>query len=278
MTTDSPTPSPIVLIHGLWLTPLSWECWGNASRARATPCSHRPGRDSRERWRRFARTPPGTSGSGSRRSPTTTTGSSAVSAPRPSSWATRSGGLIQPAPAEPRPRRLGRGDQPGADQRRVHPAPRPGQGRVGGAEKPANLHNTSMLTPEQFHYGFTNTLTVEESKPIYDRLAVPPGAGRCSRRHSPTSPPRGEMVNRTTFEPRAAAVPRQRQGPHRAGFHARRLQDPVEDRRAHRAQGVPRPFSLHVLRLHGWEEVADYLLDWTTHHLAAAKQASVETA
>ena len=27
MTTDSPTPSPIVLIHGLWLTPLSWEYW-----------------------------------------------------------------------------------------------------------------------------------------------------------------------------------------------------------------------------------------------------------
>ena len=27
MTTDSRTPSPIVLIHGLWLTPLSWENW-----------------------------------------------------------------------------------------------------------------------------------------------------------------------------------------------------------------------------------------------------------
>src|SRR6188472_3746603 len=27
VTTDAPTPSPIVLIHGLWLTPLSWEYW-----------------------------------------------------------------------------------------------------------------------------------------------------------------------------------------------------------------------------------------------------------
>ena len=27
MATESPTPSPIVLIHGLWLTPLSWESW-----------------------------------------------------------------------------------------------------------------------------------------------------------------------------------------------------------------------------------------------------------
>jgi len=39
---------------------------------------------------------------------------------------------------------------------------------------PANRHQTQMLTPEEFHYGFTNTLTLEESKPIYDRLA---GAG-----------------------------------------------------------------------------------------------------
>src|SRR5262249_16605407 len=41
----------------------------------------------------------------------------------------------------------------------------------------ANRHKPQMLTPEEFHYGFTNTLTLEESKPIYDRLAVP-GPGR----------------------------------------------------------------------------------------------------
>jgi hypothetical protein len=26
----------------------------------------------------------------------------------------------------------------------------------------------------------------------------------------------------------------------------------------------------------GWEEIADYALDWTTHHLSPAKQAGVE--
>src|SRR5204863_5830508 len=46
----------------------------------------------------------------------------------------------------------------------------------------------------------------------------------------------------------AAAVPGQRQGPHRArSVDARRLQDPEEDGRAHRAQGVPRPLPLHLL-------------------------------
>jgi hypothetical protein len=28
----------------------------------------------------------------------------------------------------------------------------------------------------------------------------------------------------------------------------------------------------------GWEEIADYALDWTTHHLAPAKHAGVEIA
>ena len=27
----------------------------------------------------------------------------------------------------------------------------------------------------------------------------------------------------------------------------------------------------------GWEEIADHALDWTTHHLASAKRAGVET-
>jgi hypothetical protein len=44
-------------------------------------------------------------------------------------------------------------------------------------KNPANRRKTQMLTPEEFHYGFTDTLTPGESKPIYDRLAVP-GPGR----------------------------------------------------------------------------------------------------
>ena len=56
-------------------------------------------------------------------------------------------------------------------------------------KNPANRHKTQMLTPEEFHYGFTNTLTLEESKPIYDRLAVPGPGARSSRRRSRTSHP-----------------------------------------------------------------------------------------
>ena len=38
---------------------------------------------------------------------------------------------------------------------------------------PLNSGNATMLTPEQFHYAFTNTIAPEESKALYDRYAVP---------------------------------------------------------------------------------------------------------
>jgi len=38
---------------------------------------------------------------------------------------------------------------------------------------PFNIGNATMLTPEQFHYAFTNTLSEDESRKLYDRYAVP---------------------------------------------------------------------------------------------------------
>jgi pimeloyl-ACP methyl ester carboxylesterase len=38
---------------------------------------------------------------------------------------------------------------------------------------PFNVNKATMLTPEQFHYAFTNTLTEDESLVLYDRYAVP---------------------------------------------------------------------------------------------------------
>jgi pimeloyl-ACP methyl ester carboxylesterase len=42
---------------------------------------------------------------------------------------------------------------------------------------PANRRRAVPLTPEQFHYAFTNTLTAQESRQAYDRYHVP-GSGR----------------------------------------------------------------------------------------------------
>ena len=38
---------------------------------------------------------------------------------------------------------------------------------------PISRRKAIMLTPEEFNYAFTNTLTLEESQPLYDRYAIP---------------------------------------------------------------------------------------------------------
>jgi pimeloyl-ACP methyl ester carboxylesterase len=40
-------------------------------------------------------------------------------------------------------------------------------------KNPANRHRAVGFTPEEFHYAFTNTLTAEESKAVWDRYAIP---------------------------------------------------------------------------------------------------------
>ena len=118
MTTDTPNAAAaarkptIVLIHGLWLTPLSWEGWKQRfeSKSHTVLAPAWPGLEGAVEEVR--QNTSGPSGSGSRRSPTTTTGSFAVSAPRPSSSAIRSAALSRSscwtAASAPRPWRSAR--------------------------------------------------------------------------------------------------------------------------------------------------------------------------
>jgi hypothetical protein len=46
-----------------------------------------------------------------------------------------------------------------------------------GLRNPKNRHRAVMLTPEEFHYAFTNSLTNEESAARYERYAIP-GPGK----------------------------------------------------------------------------------------------------
>ncbi|MBV8171793.1 MAG: alpha/beta hydrolase [Candidatus Eremiobacteraeota bacterium] len=38
---------------------------------------------------------------------------------------------------------------------------------------PLNVDKATMLTPEQFHYAFTNTVSTEKSRELYERYAIP---------------------------------------------------------------------------------------------------------
>src|SRR5262244_1138159 len=149
MTTDAPDAAPaaqkptIVLIHGLWLTPLSWEGWkqrfeskGYTVLAPAWPGLEGTVEEVRQHASRYERL-----------------GIKEIT----DHYDGLIRGLGAPAVAiSP------------AQIKGVYILPLP-QAKVASValRNPANRHKTQMLTPEAFHYGFTNTLTLEESKPIY---------------------------------------------------------------------------------------------------------------
>jgi alpha-beta hydrolase superfamily lysophospholipase len=128
---------------------------------------------------------------------------------------------------------------------------------------PANRHRAVPLTPDEFHYAFTNTMTYEESDRVYDRYHVP-GAGH------------------VVFEAVLANV-----NPHTVfrvdvGKHDRapllliaggadHVVPPVVNQKnatRYRKSSAVTGYKSFPGRSHftlgqpGWEEVADYALDW----------------
>jgi pimeloyl-ACP methyl ester carboxylesterase len=133
-------------------------------------------------------------------------------------------------------------------------------------KSPANFHKGVELTPEQFHYAFTNTLSDADSNAAYERYAAP-GPGRVLFQ--------GALAN---FNPHTAD---------RVDFNKDRapllliaggadhLVPAVIDKSTadHYAKsGAVTDYKLFPGRSHwtiaepGWEEVADYALDWAVGH------------
>jgi alpha-beta hydrolase superfamily lysophospholipase len=128
---------------------------------------------------------------------------------------------------------------------------------------PTNTHKAVMLTPEEFHYSFTNTLTAEQSAAVYERYAVP-GPGRILFQAA--------LAN---FNPHAAT---------RVDFNnddraplliigggvdhvvpATVTQEAAGHYRKSKAVTAYKEFpgrSHYTLGQEGWEAVADYALDW----------------
>jgi pimeloyl-ACP methyl ester carboxylesterase len=138
---------------------------------------------------------------------------------------------------------------------------------------PANRKRTVELTPRQFHYNFTNTMTQDESKVVYDRYQVPgpgrlifdaavanfnPRAGNKVDFHKDDRPPLliiGNELDHTV----PASVSKEA---------AKRLgkSEAVVDYK----EFAGRP---HFAGAPGWEAVADYALDWAERHTGATAPA-----
>ncbi|VWD36622.1 MULTISPECIES: alpha/beta hydrolase [Burkholderia] len=129
---------------------------------------------------------------------------------------------------------------------------------------PANLHRAVPITEKEFHYAFTNNLSLEESKPVYDRYAVPV-SGRILFQGgfanvNPNAPTRYNFAN----DNRAPLL-------FIAGGNDNILPPAVQrenfEKNAKRSRAIS-AYKLFAGRSHytcgekGWEDVADFALDW----------------
>jgi non-heme chloroperoxidase len=273
------TKTPVVFIHGLWLHSSSWQSWADLFQAAGHP-TYTPA------WPGEADTIEQT-----RAHPEAQAGKGLVEIighhadflrsldTKPIIIGHSFGGLITML-------LLDRGL--GASAVAISPAqPKgvltlpPAQARVASValRNPANRHKAQMLTEKQFHYGFTNTLSEAESKPIYDRYAVPgPGRVLFQAALANFNPNAASKINFKNDD-RAPLLIMANGKDHTVPAASARATFKLQSKS--KATTVLREYAdrPHLTAgVVGWEEIADYALDWTTHHLASAKQAGVEMA
>jgi pimeloyl-ACP methyl ester carboxylesterase len=256
---------PIVLVHGLWLTPRSWEGWKERFESRGhqvlTPAWPRMEGEVED----VRRDPSALNGLGV----TEITDHYAEIVGRldraPIIMGHSFGGLVTEL-------LLDRGL--GAAGVAVSPAPVKGVLRLPLAQlrsalpalgNPANRKRTVELTPMQFHYAFTNTMDAGEAQAAYERYEVP-GPGRvlfqaAFANLNPNAPTkvdfhkddRAPLLVMGNDQDHTVPASVSREAAKRlAGSRA--VVDYKEFAgRPHFTAGAP-----------GWEAVADYALDWAT--------------
>ena len=173
MTREPGAPDTIVLIHGLWMTSLSWENWVQRYTGRGYTVIARDWPRMDADIEALRRDPSALAGLGVREIVDHYDGIvRALDAP-PIIMGHSFGGLFTQM-------LLDRGL--GAAGVAIDSAPIKGvltlpfstlKVSFPALSNPANLNKVGALTPEQFHYAFTNNLSEAESREVYDRYAVP---------------------------------------------------------------------------------------------------------
>jgi pimeloyl-ACP methyl ester carboxylesterase len=264
---------PVVLVHGLWLTPRSWEGWKERF-------EERDRRVLAPAWPRM----PGEV-EDVRRDPSALNGLGLAEIvdhyaqivrrlDRPPVIMGHSlGGLVMELLLD---------QGLGAAGVAISPAPVKGVLRVPPAMlraifpvlgNPANRSRTVKLTLKQFHYVFTNTMTQDEAKAAYDRYHVPgPGRPIFQAAVANLNPRAGNKVDvHNSGRPPLLVIGNELDHIVPASVSkeaARRLgrSEAVVDYR----EFAGRP---HFAGAPGWEAVADYALDWADDHTGATAPA-----
>jgi pimeloyl-ACP methyl ester carboxylesterase len=271
MTTNAQDAAPdtIVLIHGLWLTALSWERWVDRYKARGMQviAPSWPGMDDDI--------------ADLRRDPSAVAGLGVTeivdhydriirALDRPPIIIGHSfGGLITQI-------LLDRGV--GAAGVAIDPAPVKGifvlpfaslKSALPGLKNPFDQHRAVALTLEQFHYGFTNHLTVEETEPIYERYAVPgPNHVLFQASLANFNPHAATTVDFANAD-RAPLLLMSGGRDHTVPASVTRANYDLYARSAATTALKEYPERTHwTIGQDGWEAVADFALEWAMTHAA----------
>jgi pimeloyl-ACP methyl ester carboxylesterase len=134
---------------------------------------------------------------------------------------------------------------------------------------PANLNKETPLTPKQFHWCFTNALTREQSDSVYERYYIPGSArpffqagGANFNPNAKTkvnyrNPARAPLLLVTGTEDRICPP-----SVNMSNFKQQRKAPSATEHKEY-------PGRSHWPGQDGWEELADYMLNWTTEHARA---------
>jgi alpha-beta hydrolase superfamily lysophospholipase len=136
-------------------------------------------------------------------------------------------------------------------------------------KNPANRHRAVGFTPEQFHYAFANTISREESDEVYGRYHIP-ASGRLVWVGATATFTPGHQENYVNFsnEDRAPLL--------LIGGSEDNIMPPAVNQsnvKHYRHAESPTDYKEFEGRSHysviggeGWEEVADYALEWAVEH------------
>jgi pimeloyl-ACP methyl ester carboxylesterase len=138
---------------------------------------------------------------------------------------------------------------------------------------PANLHRSTALTPEQFRYAFTNTLSDEEAAAVYERYEVP-GPDRVLfqaglANFNPNAPTRVDFHNDNRAPLLLIAGGRDHISPAsltKANFDLFKDSKAITDYKEFPER------SHFTIGEKGWEAVADYAIEWAVAHAAEFAQ------
>ena len=131
---------------------------------------------------------------------------------------------------------------------------------------PANLNKETPLTPEQFHWCFTNALSREQSDSVYERYYIPGSARPFFQagfaNFNPNAKPKVNYKNPARAPLLLVTGAEDRICPPSVNMSNFKQQRKAPSATEHKEY----PGRSHWPGQDGWEELADYMLNWTTEH------------